>query len=537
MLRFRWQKLTAVFLFAVLSWLAWPAGGFAPLLFLAWVPLLAVEKAISNETAQSLHISIQSPQRIKTKPFVLFYLAFFLFNLITTWWIYFASPFGMFGAVAANALIMAFVFYLFHKVKYIIGEIPGYVFLVCAWTAFEFLHLDWDLTWPWLNLGNAFATSTGLIQWYEYTGTGGGTIWILTVNILLFRWLQNHSKKRTFTLAAVLLLPMIISHIILLNYQEESDPVEVVVIQPNIDPYNEKFSGMSTDAQMDRMLELAQKGITPDTKLCLLPETALPDGIWENQINSHDNIRRLSRFIAQYPSLKFITGAATYQYYQGEDYPATARKFGQTNDHYDAFNTALLVSKDSVEEIYHKSKLVPGVEKMPYPAVFGYLDQFAIDLGGIAGSLGMQDSSEVMKAGKIVAAPVICYESIYGEYVGSYVLRGANMISIITNDGWWHDTPGYRQHLQYGRLRAIEHRRSIARCANTGISCFIDQLGDIHQPSSWWVPAVIRQDINLNNRLTFYTRVGDWPGRLSLLTGLMLLAFAFFKKGKKFIKT
>ena len=118
---------------------------------------------------------------------------------------------------------------------------------------------------------------------------------------------------------------------------------------------------------------------------------------------------------------------------------------------------------------------------MPFPAIFGLLDDFAIDLGGTAGSLGMQAHPSVFRSGKITAAPVVCYESVYGDYVREYINQGANIICIMTNDGWWEDTPGYRQHCQYARLRAIEERRSIARSANTGISCFIDQRGEIHQ--------------------------------------------------------
>ena len=519
MLNNRIRKILAVVLFAALSWLGWPAGGFAPLLFVAWIPLLALEDTLSEERRSGK----------KSKRFTLFYLGFFLFNLLTTWWIYFASPFGMAGAVLANALLMTFVFLLYHHVKYAAGEITGYLFLVSAWTGFEFLHMDWDLSWPWLNMGNGFGADTNLIQWYEYTGTGGGTIWILAANILIYRYLKMPAIKRAVAPALVLILPVVISYCILYRFEEKIKAVEIVVVQPNIDPYNEKFSGLSSEEQLDRMLKLANEKITDSTALCLFPETALPEGIWEEHMQRQPDIRRVNDFISRYQHLNIITGAATYRFYKGENYPASARKFGDSEDHYDAFNTALLLTADTVKQVYHKSKLVPGVEKMPFPAVFGYLDQFAIDLGGIAGSLGIQDEAEVFKTPAVVAAPVICYESIYGEYVGSYILKGANLITIITNDGWWSDTPGYRQHIQYARLRAIEHRRSIARCANTGISCFINQRGDLQQVTRWWEPAVIRGSVNLNSDFTFYTRYGDWPGRLSLFVASLLLAFAFFR--------
>lgn len=173
---------------------------------------------------------------------------------------------------------------------------------------------------------------------------------------------------------------------------------------------------------------------------------------------------------------------------------------------------------------------------MPFPSIFGYLDDFAIDLGGTTGSLGYQESPSVFKSEKITAAPVICYESVYGDYVGDYIRKGANVICIMTNDGWWDDTPGYRQHCQYARLRAIEHRRSIARSANTGISCFINQKGEISQPTEWWVSACIKQEINLNNELTFYTQQGDLLGRCSFIGAAFFLVITFlgqlFKRKK-----
>jgi len=155
--------------------------------------------------------------------------------------------------------------------------------------------------------------------------------------------------------------------------------------------------------------------------------------------------------------------------------------------------------------------------------VCGYLENFANELGGTAGSLGRNVEPSVFTGESIVAATVICYESVYGDYIGEYVRKGANLICIMTNDGWWEDTPGYRQHFHYARLRAIEHRRSITRSANTGISCFIDQKGEVHQATGWWREDCIRANLNLNNRMTFYSQFGDLLGISSAFLSLLLL--------------
>jgi apolipoprotein N-acyltransferase len=132
-------------------------------------------------------------------------------------------------------------------------------------------------------------------------------------------------------------------------------------------------------------------------------------------------------------------------------------------------------------------------------------------------------------------APVICFESVFGEYLNDYILNGANLIFVITNDGWWGNSPGHRQHLTFSQIRAIETRRSIARSANTGISAFISQRGEIQQPTRYWEPAVIRQQINANTEITTYVRYGDYIARLSIFVtiGLILITFVrrIMKKG------
>jgi apolipoprotein N-acyltransferase len=243
------------------------------------------------------------------------------------------------------------------------------------------------------------------------------------------------------------------------------------------------------------------------------------------------------------PKLKIVSGASTNRVFNAsQEISKTAKQLNKENIWYDSYNTALQMDSTSDIQLYHKSKLVPGVEKLPYPEVFKFLGPLAIDLGGTVGSVGSQEERSVFKykpqAG-ISAAPVVCYESIYGDYVSEYVRNGASLIFIITNDGWWSDSPGYRQHLQYATLRAIETRRSIARSANTGVSAFINQKGEIVQRSKWWVQDALRGTIHANTALTFYTRTGEYIGTSALWLALMFFAITIvvsFVRSRK-IKT
>jgi apolipoprotein N-acyltransferase len=284
-------------------------------------------------------------------------------------------------------------------------------------------------------------------------------------------------------------------------------------------------------------MALADSFSTPKTDYIIAPETAFEGEMWENSLSQHHIVARLREFCGHYPRAKFIAGATTLYLYEEHEEPShTARKFYGTPRFYDVYNSAMQVDTSANVEVYHKSKLVVGVEMLPYPKYLKFLKSLAINLGGTAGGLGTQwersifgTDSSLFKAGV-----AICYESVFGEFYTEYVQKGANLMFIITNDGWWRNTPGYRQHLHYASLRAIETRRSIARSANTGISAIINQRGEIVRRTDWWTRAAIAETINTNSHITFYVRMGDAVARvaslLSALIGLYLLSLTFRKK-------
>ncbi len=524
-------KKPSPFILAILSGLlliaAWPTYGFAPLLFIAFIPLLILESNIEPNNT--------------TKVFKYSYLTFFIWNAGTTWWIYQSSLGGAILAIVFNSLFMAMVFVFYHTTRSAIGASRGPVSLILYWIGFECLHLNWDLSWPWLTLGNGFSTYIKWIQWYEYTGVLGGSLWVLVINILIFRLLQKRwrglpLKRPAINTALVILIPLLFSLAIYYSYTEKKDPVNVAIVQPNIDPYNEKFGNMPSSEQLRILLQLAATVTDSTTDFLVGPETAIPEGIWEDQLKASPHINTLHYYNKYFPKLKTVIGIASNKLYRkGETISATARKFTHEDAYYDSYNTAVQVDSTDSIQVYHKSKLVLGVEMIPYPFIFKHLEKLAINLGGTTGSLGTQEKRGVFTSptAPFKVAPVICYESIYGDFVTGYVREGANLIFIITNDGWWGDTQGYKQHLSYASLRAIENRRSIARSANTGITCFINQRGEISDQTKWWVPAAIKGVINANDTLTFYTRHGELIGTVCEYLSLILLSFSLFTNYRK----
>lgn len=516
----------------VLLWLAWPDHGFTPLIFIAFVPLLFCEHFYSRDKSKN------NGRKIFGK----FYIGMLLWNILTTWWIYFSSDVGSFVAIGLNSFFMAIIWYLFYRVKKSQGPAIGYSSLLLFWIAFEYLHLNWEITWPWLTLGNVFATHPEWIQWYEYTGALGGSLWVLLVNLMVFQLLKNfwyrdlllRLRKINILLLAVLIFifiagPVIFSLYKYYDYVDKGIETEVAVVQPNIDPYNEKFNGTGPD-QLNKILRLSSTVIDSSTEYLLAPETAMPDGIWEDRIESDKSVQTLRKYITSFPKLNIIIGLTSFkEYNDSTKKTATARKLSGSENYYDVFNAAMIMGDALPIQIYHKSKLVPGVEKMPYPAIFGFLEKYAIELGGTSGSLGTQPYRTnfiALDGSKI--SPAICYESIYGDFMSGYMRDSGQFISVITNDGWWQNTPGYRQHMNYARILAVEFRKNIARSANTGISCFINQRGDVLQQTEWWKEDAIHGKVYRNLNITFYAKHGDYIGFIcAFLTCSILLYFGF----------
>lgn len=517
------QYLAMALMSGLLLTFSWPANGIPFLALVALVPLFWLQERLSHSRFAGIKMLGYA------------YLAFFVWNLLTTYWIYFSSPEGAYMAVLVNSLFMALVWVIAFSFRKALGTERQYVALVLFWLSFEFLHQRWDLSWPWLMLGNAFANYVQFIQWYEITGVPGGTVWIMLSNILAYRLLRKVLAKKpllrpALAWAACLLLPVTASFIRYATYTEKSSPVNIVLVQPNIDPWKDKFGRMTPRQQMTRMLDQARNLTDSSTDYVICPETAIPVGVWDHELVSNPQIVQIQEFMAPYPRLSFITGISHLQLYApGPEVPGTAERYGNSNLFWDDHNSAIQIDHSGKFQLYHKSKLVPGPEMFPFAEVLKPL-QYKLfgNLGGQIGDMGTQPERSVFRNTRadFVAAPVICYESIYGEFVGDYMLKGGNFISVSTNDAWWGNTPGHKQLLAYTRLRAVETRRSVARSANTGISCFINQRGDVLQYTKYMETTAIRGTINTNSRLTFYSRHGDYLGRAALWSSLMLLGYA-----------
>lgn len=597
----RLKLIVCVFLPALLFWLAWEPMPFTPFVFIAFVPFF--------------YLAEWGRSTSKGKNFGVLFLALMLWNISTTWWVWFASDVGAIAMLILNSLLMYLPFGLsrwLQRKKRFIWDAKW--LFIALWLLYEYGHHRWDLSWPWLTLGNAFSGMPWYVQWYEITGTLGGTALILSVNVIVYQALINVESKDKRSWIMRFRLPLGIVSVfgilsVLLGqlasdfvYQKKSklkQPYRVVAIQPNYDPYDEKF--VLDPMQMVR--DMAKTSDSAGPADCILwPETSLVGNIdvgspaqdmqvsylmhhWlKNGTANIEPVRDSSQNHSRAtkpPSMLIGSNMIHWYSWMGKGKPDVAARQSSNPEYwYTLHNSALWIQPDlSIHptvsdrfkqerlrgsmvggdiQFYHKSKLVPGTEQLPFVTVLPFLERLAISLdeNSASGTLGKNATAKALGVSNSKVAPIICYESIYGDYVSEYVKDGASWLAVITNDAWWNNTPGHKQHFSYAKLRAIEQRKWVVRSANTGISGFIDPLGRTTMRSGWYqgrdersaevaldkhvddgkitqvgTQLALSQTIYLNQYRTVYNRLGD--GKILVILVLSMLFLSWFNRKQK----
>lgn len=534
----RLSPLLLSVLSGLLLFAAWPVSPLTFLVFIAFVPLLWLEQQATS----------------RKQFFGWTYLTLVIWNSATTWWVCNSTLIGGISAILANALLMCLPWIGFYNVKKRRGEKAGYTALILFWLTFEYIHLNWELSWPWLTLGNVFASHPGWVQWYELTGTSGGSLWILLINLLIFLLLRtrflslsntpappphspqliptpNSTPRINFRLplliGALLIVPMILSRLLTPpssgQAAQAAPSPNIILVQPNVDPWDEKFVAGKEQAQLQKLIRLSESLIDSNTALVVWPETAIPVGINEDEMKTNYFMAPVWDFLKRHPSINLLSGVEGFRFYTEQNKTPYSSKVPESDKYADSYNSAVLFDSSHFQ-VYHKSKLVPGVETLP--SFLKFMSPLFEKFGGTTGGYTIQAERTVLHSynQSWQIAPAVCYESIYGEFMSTYVRNGADLIVVITNDGWWGNTPGYKQHENYARLRAIETRRWVARSANTGISCFIDPAGEVMAPQPWAQTAVIKKTIPITQKgQTFYVKYGDILSKGAVAATILLV--------------
>lgn len=492
--------LTKVLLAGILLGIAWPPLPLGLLLFISFIPLLLL--ADSGQARQ--------------KPYEFFryaFLALVVRNLIILYWISMVSVAACLSTIMLISLLFAGVLSCYQWLRtYLRHKFLAYLLLVSVWVSMEWF-CEVILKFPWTTLGFGLASQVNLVQWFEYTGVYGGSIWILAVNILLYEsWLAwtrpavQSRLKTALTLACILAIavPAGFSLYTFYTYRPSMNAIQVVVVQPDVS-LPAKFDKLKSNGQLDRLLALSRQAGKTNTEYFIWPETAIEPwhALNEDSLLHNASIIRIRNFLAAYPSGNIITGALTY---------SQNRKHGDSS----WYNSALHLENADRIQIYHKTMLVPGTETSMFG--LGIARGIYVYLGGLARTFSTTAPDIFYAQSGMGIAPVICFESVFGSYVAhDLVFKGAQLIAVISNDAWWGNSSGIWQHLEYMRLLAIENRRSIACSSNGGISALINQQGIVVARADPGKEAALSGELLLQEEPSYYSEHPGYAPTLSLI--------------------
>ena len=550
------MKESKNYLFAVISGLllamAFPPMYFKLFAFFGFIPILFVLE--------------QKPKR----PLLLVYITFFVYHYGTNWWISSwqkdCDPWLFASGVAIaffHPLIFMFPFIIYKFIRTRLEFDKAIYFFPFIWVTYEWLHSLGEVAYPWITIAYTQAEDRLWMQFADITGMWGLSFVIVFINILILKLIVEIRKnssdlinfKTAFTscrynkyvipILALFLIPYIYGFIRINDFSHEdlmknNQKIRVALIQPAINPW--KKWEVSTTEQIYRHMHIQDSILdkVPNVELALWSETAIT--YLNLELNAYHNLSPLQQWVNT-SKTSVLSGFADIVFYKKGESPSVSAKMmpGESNSWFDSYNSAIIINprpkdNDSVQ-IYHKMKLTPFGERIPYLQYIAFTKKWLEWGVGISSwDLGKEQKCLVLKNEKhqVPIGQIICIESLYPAFVADYVRQGAQMLAVITNDAWYDHTPGPEQHYLISCMRAVETRRYVARCANTGVSGFIEPDGNTIKRAPEYTGAAIYTDIPLLSGKSLYVILGDWlPYLCDIVVVLgIVLAIAAGKKKK-----
>ncbi len=458
----------------------------------------------------------------------------FLYHLALLYWIVFVL--GKYGSLplwltipalvllaAYMALYPAFFSWLMSRTM---TRVPPVWSAPVIWVGLDFVRGHLFSGFPWADLGYSQYLYPWVLQVADIAGHHGISFLVVLANSFLFTIVFYEAdretglfKGRRKTYKRYHLLPAlgILAAAALYNTvscrqhpEFSTGPgVRVAVVQGNIEqdrkwlPEN-KLTDLQAYLLLSRAIEAESVG---GVDLLVWPETALPF----SPLHEPFLMETLNEELLADNNTPLLCGAPFYQ--ADEKEPAV-------------YNSGLLVTEEGIVQRYDKQHLVPFGEYAPLPNLLHLPKALVKTMGNFTAG----NSSRPLAAGRIKAGMLICYESIFPEIARVEVREGANILVNITNDAWFGRSSAPVQHFSMAVLRAVENRRSLVRCANTGISGFIRPDGRIISTTPVFQACSLGAEMPLSEEITLFSRYGH---NFSLLCALLIVPLALVvRRGK-----
>lgn len=494
-----WPGVLSVFSGAILLILAFPPFPLGFLAYVSLVPLLFITDGLGFR-----------------KAFLWGYLYGVIWFLGTLYWIGLLDSvdtvktvFAVIGALGAILVLAGFFALKIAVVRWSEKYLGGRALwlLPFVWAAIEYGRSFDQLAFPWIALGNTQTFYQGLVQFADVTSVFGVSAWIVLVNLIIYRIIGQWGRRKVWKKAVAVYLALLVVSFLLpfvysqwvINRPLKGREVRVALCQGNFD-IETKWARNKLNYNIKVYEDLSRKAAEERVDLIVWPETATPTYL----LNYRHRRNRMHRLVDEL-GIPILTG--TPYDIKGSDY---------------GHNSAVLFRPEQTDvTLYHKMHPVPFSERVP-------LDNFIPFLRNVNyGESDWEPGTEytIFDFGKGTFCVLICFESVFPDLVRQFIRRGAELILVITNDAWFRQSSSPYQHARIAVMRAIEHKVSVARCANTGISMIIDPFGRVKQKTTFNTRDLIVSDILLRRSDTFYARHGNIFGQGCLLVlAVMLMA-------------
>jgi apolipoprotein N-acyltransferase len=383
-------------------------------------------------------------------------------------------------------------------------------FPVC-WTAVEWMvgHQG-DLRFPWLGLGTSLTGYPTAVQIADVIGARGVTLLLVLANtVLALAWRRRRERSRAVAMAGTVGLGIVVAvaYGVLRERSLTIRPVgDVALLQPNV-VFPDTWGRGQRDTIMRGLLDLSNRAIEEgDPDLVVWPEASVP-----GNFRQFPRLRRAIAASARTTRTPQLVGGVHLMYAEDGDYAY--------------FNSAFLfdsLGRDD-QPVYHKQYLVPVTERVPFLNPRWFKLRY---FGGFAAGR----ERPVYEVGIGRFGVLICYESAFEDLTRYYRMHGAGFVVNITNDAWFGRTSAPYQHAAHLVMRAIENRVGIARAANSGISGFVGPLGDVSHQTGLYRQTHVTGRLTTSDTISFYARMGDWVGTVTLLLAAGLVAYAAWRR-------
>lgn len=482
------------------------------------------------------------------------YLTAFIFGVITLYWVggwtEMKDPFLLIGGgllLFINPVLFLIPSTIYYYARKYLGKHVALLLLPFFWVTYEYAYMITEATFPWLTLGNALPHFLTYIQIADIVGVLGLSLLVVACNVFLYITIRDYLQGKGITKYALIsallifIIPMIYGVYQRATYKISDETITVGVVQPDFDPYY-KWSG-GLNALLSTYIELSKEVVADGADIVFWPETALPVYLMSGQYGG--TVGAIQSFVRE-NNVYLLTGMPHIRYYPNSDKrPPDARYNEFSNRYYTTHNSLLHFSPDADTVIYYgKMKLVPFGERAPFLdqiPLLGELLKWSVGLGNwnfgrdtvvfpMRADIVLNDST---RHDSLYTSGLICFESVFPILTAEFAQRGAEFFTIVTNDSWYGKTSGPYQHKEIAVLRAIENRKSVVRCANGGVSCIIDALGNISNETDMYVRTSFVGEVPIEKSDTFYSRNAALIPLLSSVVSLWVIGLSLLLWIKK----